>query len=191
MSRSTHQGDDNRGNDTLSRDDLFEVLSNRRRRHVIHYLKQQTDGQSDLSDVVERIAAWENGTDVDRLTYDDRKSVHISLYQHHAPKMDEVGVIEYDKRAGTLKLTEQAADLDVFLERTWDPLLPWELYFPVVSVIAALVVLIGWLTPVGVLAAAWIVVAAIVTSAVVFYYDVKYRQATDADAPPPEIADGD
>lgn len=178
------------GGDALSRDDLFEVLSNRRRRHVIHFLRQREDGRAELSEVVERIAAWENGTDVDQLSYDDRKSVHISLYQHHAPKMDEVGVIDYDKRAGVLTLTDGAADLDVYLDDSPDPAIPWELYFTALSGVAVVAVMLGATTPLPGIAVGVLVSVAFLISSVVFFYDVRYRRSGGG-GPPPEVDEKD
>jgi hypothetical protein len=45
--------------------------------------------------------------------YDDRKNVHTALYQFHAPKLDELGLIEYGKRSGTVGLTPAGSDLRV------------------------------------------------------------------------------
>ncbi len=99
----------------VSRDDVFEVLSNRRRRYTLQYLGQQPNRTADLSAVAEQVAAWEAGVDLDAVEYGDRKSVRVSLHQHHAPKMAEVGVLDYDEGRGTLALTDAAADLEPVL----------------------------------------------------------------------------
>jgi DNA-binding transcriptional ArsR family regulator len=173
----------------IPRDDFFEILSNRRRRQVIQLLEQRPDGRAELSELVDRIAAWENGTAVDQLSYDDRKSVHISLYQHHAPKMDEAGVIDYDERAGVLSLTEEAGNLTGYLDPPTGPGLCWELYFPAVSVVGGLLVAVGWLTPVSELAVATTVVVAVLLSSLAFLYDRRYRNV--GGTPSSEAVSGD
>lgn len=130
----------------VTRDDVFEVLSNRRRRYALRYLDDQ-GGEAELSEVAEHVAAWEHGVDPDRLEYGDRKSVRVSIHQHHAPKMDDVGVLEYDKRRGVLRLTEAASDLAPVLDADASEAEPetpdWETRLAVVAVASTAVVLGG------------------------------------------------
>lgn len=114
-SKSRDQGD------ALDKDDLFELLKNSRRREVIRYLRAN-DGQSSLSDLAEHIAAKENGIEVSELSSDQRKRVYIGLYQCHLPKMNNHGVIEYDKNRGTVELEESATQLVQYM----DPVQPEE-----------------------------------------------------------------
>lgn len=179
MSSSKDGPEDGNG---ISRDDLFEILSNRRRRQVIQFLEQQADGRADLSDVVDRVAARENETGVEGLSYDDRKSVHISLYQHHAPKMDEAGVIDYDERTGEMRLTEAAGNLTGYLDPPEEPIVRWELYFPVLSALGGVLVAVGWLTPVPGLAVAAAVVAVFLVSSLLFLYDRRFRNGGSSSA---------
>lgn len=136
----------------VSRDDVFELLSNRRRRYTIRYLTRQPDGEASLSEVAEQVAAWEHGVDPERLEYGDRKSVRVSIYQHHAPKMDDVGVVEYDQRQGVLSLTDEADDVAPVLDADADPesdadadLAPWETRLAAVAVVSTVLVTGGLL----------------------------------------------
>ena len=99
----------------LSRDEVFDILQNRRRRYVLHYLKQQQAPVS-ARDLTEQVAAWEYDTAVTELESQERHRVYVSLTQTHLPKMVETDVVSIDEDAGTVRLTEQAADLDVYLE---------------------------------------------------------------------------
>jgi hypothetical protein len=97
---------------SLTRDDLFEALDNRRRRYTIHYLQECDEtGPVDLSDVSTQVAAWELEEDPDQIGYSDRKNVHTALYQFHAPKLDNLGLVEYNKRRGTITLTDHGEQL--------------------------------------------------------------------------------
>lgn len=62
----------------LSRDTLYEMLANRRRRYDIHYL-QRHERQVELGTLAERVAAWEHETDTDRITSAQRKSAYTAL----------------------------------------------------------------------------------------------------------------
>jgi hypothetical protein len=85
----------------LCLDDLFEILKNQRRRRVVEYLKQH-DGTVSLSELAEHVAAIEEDTTVEALTSQQRKRVYVGLYQCHLPKMDDKGIISYDKDRGTI-----------------------------------------------------------------------------------------
>ena len=94
-------GQDPRGPEPVAEADIglsqiFEVLKNQRRRHVLRYL-EMTDGQVTLSDLAEQIAAWENDKDLQRITSSERKRVYVGLYQVHLPKMDDMGVVDFNK----------------------------------------------------------------------------------------------
>lgn len=99
----------------LSTDDTFELLKNSRRRAVIRYLIAE-DGSAQLSDLAEHIAAAENGITVHELSSDQRKRVYIGLYQCHLPKMDNLGVIEYNKNRGTVELQDSVTQLLPYME---------------------------------------------------------------------------
>lgn len=101
--------------ESLSRDTIFELLSNSRRRFVIHYLRH-TDGQVQLTDLAGELAAWENDVAVEELTSQQRKRVYVSLYQTHVEKMNDAGVIDYDSDAGLVRLTDNASELFAFLD---------------------------------------------------------------------------
>ena len=99
----------------LTKDEIFDLLKNSRRRTVIRYLRRN-DGNSDLNDLAEHIAAKENDITVRELSSNQRKRVYIGLYQCHLPKMDSLGVIEYDKNRGTIKLQASVAQLLPYMD---------------------------------------------------------------------------
>lgn len=83
-------------------DELLEVLSNRRRRYLWRFLREH-HGTTEISEASRHVAAWEEDVSPDELTYEDRKSVYTSLYQHHAPLLDDAGLIEFDKDEATAR----------------------------------------------------------------------------------------
>lgn len=87
----------------LSTNETFEILKNRRRRAVLKYL-DDVGGHATLDTIAEHVAAEENDIDTNQLSSQQRKRVYIGLYQVHLPKMDDLGIIEYDQDRGTVEL---------------------------------------------------------------------------------------
>ncbi|WP_416838124.1 hypothetical protein [Haloferax sp. DFSO52] len=178
-----------------TRDDVFEALSNRRRRYALHHLKQiDSGGPVELSDVSTQVAAWELGSEPGSLSYGDRKNVHTSLYQFHAPKMDELGLIHYDQRRGTVELTEYGQELDVYLETVSGRQIPWSIYFFLLSLGATVLVTLAWLnfypfSVVSDVAVAEFVAITFLFSSSVFAYHNRYSMRVGNEGPPPEVDD--
>ncbi|MFC7045289.1 hypothetical protein ACFQH6_07600 [Halobacteriaceae archaeon GCM10025711] len=99
----------------LTKDDIFHILQVERRRAVLTYLKGH-EGAVDMRDIVETVAAWENDTTVAALKSDERQRVYIALYQSHLPKLDDLGVIEYNQSRGIVERTDLASEVDPYLE---------------------------------------------------------------------------
>ncbi len=99
----------------LSKDVIFELLKNRRRRQVLSYLLE-TEQTVTLGELAEQIAAWENNTDINALSSDQRKRVYVALYQTHLPKMDDAGIIDYDQDRGLITLADNADLLMMYLD---------------------------------------------------------------------------
>lgn len=98
----------------LTRDDIFALLSNCRRRYVIQYLRAH--GATQLGDLSERIAAMENETTRSQISSDQRRRVYTSLQQTHLPKLRKNGVISYDSRSGEVDSGPALNDVDIYLE---------------------------------------------------------------------------
>jgi len=173
---------------TLSTDEAFELLSNRRRRYTIHYLKGE-EGDTELGTLSRQVAAWENSTTPVEVTAAQRKRVYTSLQQFHLPKLDEKGVVAYDERGSEVALTPAAEDLDVYLEVVEGRDIPWsEYYLGLAAVQTALLAAVGvnaW--PFALLPdIAWGVFAVTtfaVSAAIHTYYNRSMMLGAD-DAPP-------
>jgi DNA-binding transcriptional ArsR family regulator len=108
----------------LSKDDLFELLKNPRRRAVLRFL-DSTDGTATLSELAEHIAAQENDIEVKQLNAYQRKRVYVALYQCHLPKMDDTGIIDYDQDRGNIEMREEADQLLGYLDTKDEPETDW------------------------------------------------------------------
>lgn len=83
-------------------DALFDVLSNPRRRFVLAYLDESSNPLP-LRDIAYQLATWEYDEEVPS---DDVKSIYVSLFHVHIPKMAEVGLIEYSEERDAVTLVE-------------------------------------------------------------------------------------
>ena len=127
----------------ISQSDVFDVLSNPRRRFVLYYLRE-IDESVELNELAKAIAAWENDTDESELTDQDRKRVYVSLYQTHIPKLTDVGLVEYDQDSGTVHLTDRTSVIDDYLTDSQMPI-PWHYLYLALSAVGAVVFLLIWL----------------------------------------------
>jgi hypothetical protein len=116
------------GGDGLSRETAFEVLSCTRRRYVLHHLLGE-DGNATLRELTMRVAAWENGVSIEKVTSKQRMRVYTALRQSHLPKMDREGVVEFDAASGDVELSESAEDLEVYLDVVPGNEIPWSEYY--------------------------------------------------------------
>jgi hypothetical protein len=103
----------------LSEDVTFGVLKNRRRREALRYLRG-TEGTVSLRDLAEHVAAEENDVWTHELTSDQRKRVYTTLYQCHLPRMDDAGILEYERNRGRVELLDAASELFEHIDDTAD-----------------------------------------------------------------------
>lgn len=130
----------------LGREDIFDVLSNGRRRYAIEYLKGHDEGETiDLTDLVDYIAARENDTTVARVSYKQRKRVYSSLRQTHLPKLSDCGLIEYDRERGTIALADGVREVQMHLEYVPEDDIPWCYHYLGLAAIMGTVVGLAWL----------------------------------------------
>jgi hypothetical protein len=90
-----------REGDSLSEEEVFDLLSSSRRRRVLRHLLRDHE-PVDLQRLADEVAAAENEKEVDQLTDRERKRVYVSLYQTHIPAMADAGVVDYDPDSGTI-----------------------------------------------------------------------------------------
>lgn len=99
----------------LTQDEIFHILQTNRRRDVIVYLLEKNEPVK-MGDIAEIIAADEHETTVAELTSTQRQRVYIPLYQTHLPKLDEKGVIAYNKSRGIVRPAEGLETFRRYLE---------------------------------------------------------------------------
>jgi predicted transcriptional regulator len=113
----------------LERAEIHDVLSNDRRWRVLELLAEENP--RDLRSLADDIAAAESGESP--APREVRQSVYVTLHQNHLPKLDSLGIVQYDDTSKMVELGERAEDIDVYLDVVDDGHLSWnEFYLGVV-----------------------------------------------------------
>jgi hypothetical protein len=117
---------------SLTPDEIFDILSNTRRRQLIIKLAELTPtgegGETHLKigKIATAVAVARHGVSPEELSHDDRHRAYVSLTQVHAETLEDYGVAEYHKRvkkitpksdvhalAAIIKAVEAAAEAEV------------------------------------------------------------------------------
>lgn len=129
----------------VSEDELFDVLANQRRRFAVHLLKREEKERFEIGDMAEQIAAWENGIDTAEITGDERKRVYTALQQSHLPKMDDAGVVDFNKDRGVVEPTPAIQNVDLYMDVVEGKEIPWSTYYLGLSGVAVALTGAVWL----------------------------------------------
>lgn len=175
-----------------SRDVVLEVLSNKRRRFVIHFLKQRGSESVTVSELAEQVAGWEYNKEIEALTHRERKRVRNALRQFHLPKMAECGFIEFDPQRGTVSLTESASNTEFYIDSLTGRKLPWGVYYLGLSALSAICLVGLWLNvsafgSLAPLAFSVFFVTTLTVSSLGHFYDNYYRMRLGAGSKPTEV----
>ncbi|RKD95817.1 DUF7344 domain-containing protein [Halopiger aswanensis] len=172
----------------LTEDELFEILSNRRRRHILHELMREQD-TLDIGTLSQQIAAWEDGLEMHEVTSSDRKRVYTALHQSHLPKMDEAGVVDFNQDRGTVSPTPVLEDVEIYMDIVRGREIPWSDYYLGLTGLSGLLLaaVSTGLGPFGAVSqSAWgvFVVVAFGVSALAHRYYARRNRLGIADEPP-------
>ncbi|MFB6255762.1 MAG: hypothetical protein ABEH58_03385 [Haloplanus sp.] len=165
------------GDRELDPADIHDVLRNDRRRLVLERLRE-AEGSQAVGDLAEHVAGLE--ADEDPPPRNVRQSVYVSLHQTHLPKLDELGIVEYDAEAKEVRLAEHADEVTVYMEVVPKYGLSWREYYLGLGLFG-LLLLVGKVVGVPMLGAADAVllgalpVALVIASAA---YHVTTQQST-------------
>ncbi|WP_144920712.1 DUF7344 domain-containing protein [Halorubrum salsamenti] len=118
----------------LTKDEVFEVLSSSRRRQILYHLHRR-GGRADLRSLARDTAADETDETDEPVDSDVVKRFYISLYQTHIPKLEQVGLVEYDGDEKTVTLTDRVADVAHVLNEDTGPDRQWALYYGALALV--------------------------------------------------------
>jgi hypothetical protein len=186
MAQAT-EGVVSQGDGVVDEGEIFDLLSSHRRRYVVHYCKHEETPVT-LSDLAEQVAAWELEKEVARLTSAERKRVYTSLQQTHLPTLSDAGMVVYED--GEVELTEQADQLDVYLDVVPGDSVPWGVYYLGLSAFGFAVFAGLWsgvvpTDPAPTLGWAALVLGLFAVSAAVHTYQNRKYRLGEMEGPPP------
>jgi predicted transcriptional regulator len=93
---------------------VFEALAHPRRRYLIYTLLEK-DAWS-LTELSEKIAAWEYDVHADAVTETDRDNVYVSLWHAHVPRLEDDDIVEFDSEDETIEKGPNAEQVLALLE---------------------------------------------------------------------------
>lgn len=103
----------------LPRDALYGLLSDRRRRTVLHQL-DECENPVSIAELARGIALEETDSDAD-VPSDALRRVRISLHHVHLPKLSDAGAVALDREGGTAELIEDGRGALTLLEAIESP----------------------------------------------------------------------
>ncbi len=116
----------------LSKSDIFGVLQNDRRRLVLELLRIQ--GNQSVRSLSEEIARIESQDEEPNRGV--RKSIYVSLLQTHIPKMENMGIVAYNRDQDTVELLPASQEFDIYLETVNKGDIPWSQFYLGLSIFA-------------------------------------------------------
>jgi len=118
----------------INQSEIFSVLQNERRRMMLEILHK--DGPKSLRDISETIARIES--DSNEPVSNVRKSIYVSMLQTHVPKMENMGIIAYNRDSDRLELTPAAEGVTLYLETVKKGDIPWSHFYLGFSIVAVM-----------------------------------------------------
>lgn len=98
----------------LTVDEVFDILRNSRRRAVISYLFEN-DGQASVKELTQHVASDEYDVPLGETTPDQHKRVYTALYQCHLERLDDFGVVDFDRDEKQVSLDAAAPQVAAYL----------------------------------------------------------------------------
>jgi hypothetical protein len=125
-------------NQSIPEQEVYTLLSNPRRLRTVDYLRRCPDAVS-LRELSEIIATAESGkTPAPRKV---RATVYVSLHQTHLPKLDELGIVDYDCNRKQVRPLTPARQLGPYMDVMTRFGVSWGDYYRLLGVVGLFVVL--------------------------------------------------
>jgi DNA-binding transcriptional ArsR family regulator len=84
--------------------EFLEMISSKRRRYVLYAL--QSEKKATFGEVSDRVAIWETETPLEELDERTRQNIRVDLHHTHLPKLEDAGIIRYDRQSGVVHLRD-------------------------------------------------------------------------------------
>lgn len=123
---------------------MYDAVKNLRRRYVLYYLNER-GRPVELGDLAEQVAAWENNVAIEDVSPEQRKSVYSALYQTHLPKLEDIGIVTYDRESKQVAFSDCANDFQLYLANDSGTTIPWDRLYLLFSALGTALVGLAWL----------------------------------------------
>lgn len=123
----------------LTNDTVYDILSNRRRRFVVHALKRE-NGAIKTPKLSTYVAAWELDVEPQQVPPDKRRSVHTTLRRTHLPKLSRNGIVTVDEERNRVEPAPKLDELEVYTQVVRDRGIPWSHYYIGICLVSVLIV---------------------------------------------------
>ncbi|WP_158058071.1 DUF7344 domain-containing protein [Halorussus halophilus] len=100
--------------DSLSLDELFDLLSSQRRRHVLDFLSE-TSAPTTIDALADEVAVRE-ANDQDEMSQESVSRIRTTLHHSHVPKLVDHGVLDHDELAESVVPGENIEDATRLLD---------------------------------------------------------------------------
>lgn len=156
----------------FSEQEVYDAVKNLRRRYVLYSLNRAQESV-ELGELAEQIAAWENNIPRDAVSPEQRKSVYSALYQTHLPKLENIGIVSYDRDSKRVSFTDGAEDFELYLATDAQTTIPWHKLYVGLSAFGAILIALGWLglVPASGFQLAVVVLGVFAVTAFAHFYD--------------------
>jgi hypothetical protein len=118
--------------ESLEAGQIHDILRNDRRRLALRSLRENGESLS-VRDLSEAVATRETGESP--APRDKRRSVYVSLHQTHLPKLDDLGIVEYDTDEKEVRLRDRAAEITTYMEVVPRYGITWAEYYLVLGIL--------------------------------------------------------
>lgn len=110
---------------SASTDRIFEILSDAERRHALRCLETCQNPVA-LADLADTVACRKYDEPLSEISPEDVKRVYMQLYYSHVPKLEEAGLVEYDRAANVVSYERYpAVDAEILELEMIDELLSY------------------------------------------------------------------
>lgn len=96
---------------SLSDNLVFASVDSPRRRLLLYAL-QQEDGEADVDELAEDVAAIERDADAFE-PEEDHDEILAEIYDGELPELADIGVVDFHESSGTVELGPYAEELDI------------------------------------------------------------------------------
>lgn len=105
---------DRNRSDDVTLDTVLDVLSDKRRRLVLEYLLRRDDSAT-VEELIDHVVAETRSVDEAR-SDEFRSRVREKLNHVHLPKMDDAGIVEYDRDRRIVSVTDATRTVQPYLK---------------------------------------------------------------------------